>query len=61
MFYVANAYDLKLYKRQREMLKQWNRQDMPSKEEKRRNDIIEKLQGNRNPYIDRPQLANEFK
>ncbi len=36
---------------------QWNAQDPPSPEEDRRNDYLEGLQGNRNPFIDNPYLA----
>jgi deoxyribonuclease-1 len=36
---------------------EWNRDDPPSKDEIRRNDIIEKLQGTRNPFIDNPKQA----
>jgi len=33
--------------------------DPPSKEEKRRNDKIEQIQGNRNPYIDNPDFISK--
>lgn len=39
-------------------LLRWHNEDPPSAEEKRRNDIIEFYQGNRNPFIDRPMFAN---
>ena len=60
MFYMAQRYDLKIFKKQAELLKRWNQQDRPSKEEQRRNDLIEGIQGNRNPYIDNPILINEL-
>ncbi|MFT5350905.1 MAG: deoxyribonuclease-1, partial [Gammaproteobacteria bacterium] len=41
--------------------KVWNKIDPPSKQEKIRNDRIERLQGNRNPYIDKPSLAERQK
>jgi len=34
------------------MLIEWHRADLPSPHEKWRNDVIEKIQGTRNPYID---------
>lgn len=40
-----------------EMLLEWARQDPVSEKETRRNDAVEKCQGNRNPYIDFPKLA----
>jgi len=39
------------------MFLDWNRQDPPDAAERRRNDLIETFQGNRNPYIDDPSLA----
>lgn len=39
------------------MLLKWNEEDPVSDFEKQRNNIIEEAQGNRNPFIDFPQLA----
>ncbi|MBR5640121.1 MAG: endonuclease [Muribaculaceae bacterium] len=39
------------------MLLEWNRLDPVSEKEINRNDSAYKLQGNRNPYIDHPELA----
>ncbi len=36
---------------------EWNAQDPPSPVEDRRNNVLETLQGNRNPFIDNPYLA----
>lgn len=41
------------------MLMQWNRQDPPDAAERRRNDLVEGFQGNRNPFIDDPSLAEQ--
>lgn len=60
MFYMADAYGLPIHRKQGRVLKQWHFQDAVSHEEKRRNDIIERLQGTRNPYIDNPQLADQL-
>ena len=40
-----------------EMLLQWSRQDPVDQKEIDRNDAVEKCQGNRNPFVDFPQLA----
>lgn len=40
-----------------ELLMKWHRQDPVSPKEKQRNDGIEQTQGNRNPFIDYPELA----
>lgn len=39
------------------MFFEWHRMDPPDDKEKRRNNLIEKEQGNRNPYIDCPDLV----
>ncbi len=63
MFYMANEYreqGLELFKNQANLLAQWNRLDPPSAQEKRRNDRIEKIQGNRNPFIDKPEGIDDL-
>jgi len=42
------------------MLMEWNRQDPPDAAELRRNDLVEEFQGNRNPFIDNPALADRI-
>ncbi len=42
------------------MFLEWNRQDPPDDNERRRNDLIEGFQGNRNPFIDNPGLADQI-
>ena len=39
------------------MFLEWDRQDPPDAAEKRRNDLISKFQGNRNPFVDDTTLA----
>jgi len=38
----------------------WNRLDPPDDNEKRRNDLVYKYQGNRNPFIDNPKLIEKI-
>ncbi len=52
MLYMADTYDLKLFRRQRDLLLKWHRQDPPDREERRRNRIIRRIQGNGNPWIE---------
>jgi len=42
------------------MLLEWNRQDPPDANELRRNDLIAQFQGNRNPFVDDPSLADKI-
>jgi endonuclease I len=37
---------------------EWNRRHPPTDRERRRNDAVERYQGNRNPFIDLPSLAD---
>jgi deoxyribonuclease-1 len=52
MFYMAETYELMLFDKQVAVLNQWHKADPPDQPERSRNDKIEKIQGNRNPYID---------
>lgn len=38
----------------------WNTQDPPDAAERRRNDLVEAYQGNRNPFVDDPRLADRI-
>ena len=62
MMYMGYVYGpIYLTKNQLDLMKIWNEIDPPSEEEKWRNDVIEKVQGNRNPFIDNPKLAEKVK
>jgi deoxyribonuclease-1 len=52
MLYMSDRYDLEIFRRQRRLLEQWHRDDPPDEAERRRNDLIEAVQGRRNPWID---------
>lgn len=54
--FVTNSYPT-LLPWASNMLLQWARQDPVSQKEIDRNDYVEQFQGNRNPFIDFPQLA----
>lgn len=60
IFYMHTEYGLPLDANMLEVLKQWNKQDEPSKDEIRRNDLIEKLQGTRNVFIDDPSKGDDI-
>lgn len=61
MFYMAEEYGLAIYPRQGRLLQRWNRADPVSDEERRRNALIERIQGNRNKFIDDPELAERLR
>ncbi len=60
IFYMHTEYGVPVYKDMLAQLKVWNREDPPSKQEILRNNIIEELQGNRNKFIDHPELAEQI-
>ncbi|MCB1857789.1 MAG: endonuclease [Gammaproteobacteria bacterium] len=61
MFYMQETYGLNIYRRQGEMLRRWSREDPPDDEERRRNDAIEQIQGNRNRFIDNPKAVEQLR
>ncbi len=58
LFYFAVRYDIKISAHEEFFLRQWNIIDPVDAEEMKRNDSVEALQGNRNPFIDDAQLAD---
>ena len=61
LFYMHWEYGLPIRNHSIEKLIKWHNDDPPSKDEKRRNDIIEKLQGTRNTFIDEPEKADQLR
>lgn len=53
MLYLAHQYHLSLRPKTEKLMKQWDRQDPPGAEEKRREKIIHREQGRENPFITR--------
>ena len=56
-FYFSVRYSLAIPASEESVLRQWNAEDPPSQVERTRNDAIEAVQGNRNPFVDYPQLS----
>lgn len=61
MFYMHEAYGISIRPSLGRTLKRWSHEDPVSDEERRRNDVIERLQGVRNPFIDDPQRAGRLR
>jgi deoxyribonuclease-1 len=59
MLYLHERYELPLLGTL-EMYQRWSREDPVTDEERQRNNVIEKLQGNRNPFIDNPAQAQRL-
>jgi deoxyribonuclease-1 len=60
LFYFAVRYKMSIDKVQEDFLRDWHRQDPPDQFEIDRNDSIFKIQGNRNPFIDHPELVDHI-
>jgi deoxyribonuclease-1 len=60
LFYGAAAYNYKIGNLEEYYLKKWNKEDPVDQEEMDRNDAIEKAQGNRNPFIDYPNVVDRI-
>lgn len=58
IFYFATRYQMKVSPAEEAALRQWHRQDPVDAAEASRNDEIEKAQGNRNPFIDFPDMID---
>lgn len=63
IFYMADRYKqhgLTVFRKQGEMLRVWHNADPPSTHERDRNDKIERMQGNRNTFVDQPERLNQL-
>ena len=57
-FYFAARYGMGIAPDTEAALRRWSAQDPPDDRERARNDVIESIQGNRNPFIDCPDLVD---
>ncbi len=60
MLYMHTTYHLPLAPAELKLMKKWNHEDPPSEQERDRNAAIERIQGRRNPFIDKPSLADHL-
>lgn len=61
LFYFSVRYKMPISPAQEEFLKRWNDLDPVDQAEMTRNSAIEKLQGNRNPFIDNPDYVDAIR
>ncbi|MEZ0391831.1 MAG: endonuclease I family protein [Pseudobdellovibrionaceae bacterium] len=59
IFYFATRYQMQISDEEEAQLRDWSEQDPVDTEEAARNEEIQKVQGNRNPYIDFPELVRK--
>jgi len=60
-FYMARQYNLTIAENLENQLRKWHLEDPPDKWEEERNSLIEMVQGNRNPFIDHPELVERMR
>jgi len=60
LFYFSTRYEIAITPAEEEILKKWDAEHPVDAEEMQRNDEIYKVQGNRNPFIDFPELAKQI-
>jgi endonuclease I len=58
LFYFSVMYKLPIGETEEAYLRRWNKEDPVDAEEIRRNGVIMEIQGNRNPFIDFPELVD---
>lgn len=58
LFYFSIRYKIRIPQHEEFFLRQWHLIDPVDAEERERNELIERHQGNRNPFIDDPQLTD---
>lgn len=61
LFYFSTRYDLNISQEEEFFLRQWHKEDPVDEEEKLRHEKIYRIQKNRNPYIDDPELVSRVK
>ncbi len=60
MYYFSTRYKMPIDFSQARFFKKWNKEDPVDDEERLRNNKIMSIQGNRNPFIDHPELIDQL-
>lgn len=61
LFYFSIRYETPIDADEEAALRSWDKADPVDADERRRNDEIFKLQGNRNPFVDYPELSAQIR
>ena len=60
LFYFSVRYKTAISPTQENHLRRWHEEDPVDEEEINRNNMVQEIQGNRNPFIDYPQLVEKI-
>jgi hypothetical protein len=60
LFYFSTRYKLKISQSEEYYLRMWHESDPVDQEELERNQMVFEIQGNRNPFIDQPNLVSQI-
>ncbi len=60
LFYFSIMYHLPIDNTEEYYLRRWNKEDPVDANERKRNEMIMEIQGNRNPFIDFPNLVDRI-
>ena len=59
--YMSFQYRIPIQDKLEDRLRTWHFEDPPDKAENERNSLIELIQGNRNPFIDHPEIVERVR
>lgn len=60
LFYFATRYEMVIRPEEEVVLKKWHHEHPVDEDEMKRNDFIAQIQGDRNPFIDHPELVDQI-
>lgn len=58
LFYFSVRYNIEIDDSEERYLRKWHKEDPVDSFERKRNNLVEDFQGNRNPFIDKPHWVN---